>query len=109
MHGVLESSTSYLNPQEVILSKSHEPFITATGMVVDPQRIDTMDMQLFKPLVVHTTQSLARALALGRIDASCEVLVAEVENGVLVLDKAQMSYHHTAQGEHRGQPWLVCF
>jgi hypothetical protein len=108
-HDVIELNTLYLHSKEVILSTPHEPFVTATGMVVDPQRFDSTDMHLFIPLMVRRTESLRRALALNGIDAEREVLVAKVTNGVLVFDKAQLSYYHTAQGEYRGQPWLVCF
>jgi len=37
------------------------------------------------------------------------VLVFEVAGQTLALVTAQMSYHHVAQGEMAGEPWMVTF
>ena len=37
------------------------------------------------------------------------VLVFEVAGETLTLVTAQMSYHHVAQGEMAGEPWMVTF
>ena len=37
------------------------------------------------------------------------VLVFEAGGQTLVLVSSQMSYHHVAQGEMAGEPWMVTF
>ncbi len=91
------------------MSDQSEFYVTQTGMVIDPKRIDTFDKFLFRPFVVKSTQPLAQALAKQQIKADRDVLMAKVTDGTIILDKPQMSYYHTAQGEFKGQPWLVCF
>ncbi len=87
------------------MTEQTQPHVTQTGMVVDPKRFDTFDKFLFRPFEVKETRPLSQT----QIDPDRDVLVAEIANGVIVLDKAQMSYYHTAQGQLAGQPWLVCF
>jgi len=91
------------------MSEQTKHYVTQTGMVVDPQRIDTFDNFLFKPFEAKESHPLQQALAKQQISADRDVLVAEVRDGVIVLDKPQMSYYHTAQGQLNGEPWLVCF
>lgn len=85
------------------------PQITQTGMVVDPKRIDTFDKFLFRPFEVKSTQRLQDALENQQIDDDRDVILAELPDSLIVLDKAQMSYYHTAQGQQNDHPWLVCF
>jgi hypothetical protein len=37
------------------------------------------------------------------------VVTFDVQGNTLVLVSSQMSYHHVAQGEMEGEPWMVTF
>lgn len=43
------------------------------------------------------------------VAADTPVLVFEAGGETLVLVSSQMSYHHVAQGEMAGEPWMVTF
>jgi hypothetical protein len=45
----------------------------------------------------------------GAVADDTPVLVFEAGGETLVLVTAQMSYHHVAQGEMAGEPWMVTF
>ena len=43
------------------------------------------------------------------VDDDTPVLVFEAGGRTLVLVSSQMSYHHVAQGQMAGEPWMVTF
>lgn len=45
----------------------------------------------------------------GYLQAQTRVLIMEHSKGRLALVTDQMAYHHTAQGEIDGEPWMVSF
>lgn len=45
----------------------------------------------------------------GYLQAQTRVLIMEHSKGRLALVTDQMAYHHTAQGEIEGEPWMVSF
>jgi hypothetical protein len=63
----------------------------------------------FKPLNVTTTEPLSELIELGHVLPEQQLLVVERDKGVVALDMKNMSYHHVAQGEINGEPWLVGF
>jgi hypothetical protein len=65
--------------------------------------------ELFPPFYVRETRSVRNALAGGDVRSNESVLVMETEMGALVLLTKQMTYHHVAQGEKAGRPWMVSF
>jgi hypothetical protein len=64
---------------------------------------------ILPPFRVRGTRLLRHALGHGGLRASTHVLVVERTTPVLVLRTDQMTFHHVAQGEARGQPWMVSF
>jgi hypothetical protein len=62
---------------------------------------------IFAPFRVTTTRPLAAALARRVLRAQEPVVVAEWTPTPVVLLKRHLAYHHVAQGEIAGQPWLV--
>ena len=63
----------------------------------------------FDPLRDPEFQSLADALEDGHVSRETPVLTFEAGGETLVLITSQMSYHHVAQGEIAGEPWMVTF
>jgi hypothetical protein len=90
---------------------------TTIDVVADPkssefdiERAFLHDGSRFEPFLVEETHSLAEALEQGRIDDDTSLLVMEhPDAGRLALVTVQMAYHHVAQGEIAGEPWMVDF
>ncbi|UCC64310.1 MAG: hypothetical protein JSV36_04445 [Anaerolineae bacterium] len=68
-----------------------------------------LPIDIFAPFRVTSTVSLQDALARGDVRRDARVLVAERDAATLVLLTRQLSYHHVAQGEAAGEPWLVSY
>ncbi len=64
---------------------------------------------LFQPLHDPSFTSLGEARRGGRVAEDSPILVFEAGGRTLSLVTAQMSYHHVAQGEIAGEPWMVTF
>lgn len=85
---------------------------TQTGqdrIVFDVDRAEIIDSTIFLPFYVTDTQPLRDALSEGVINEAAPLLVMEHEAGTLALSMDQMTYHHVAQGEIAGEPWMVSF
>lgn len=63
----------------------------------------------WKPFRVEETQSLKDALTHGQLTGETRILVMELPAGRLALVEDQMAYHHAAQGDIDGEPWLVSY
>ncbi|MBT3328062.1 MAG: DUF3179 domain-containing protein [Gemmatimonadales bacterium] len=63
----------------------------------------------FIPLRDPEWQSLSQALRSGDISDETTVVAFEMAGKTLALVSSQMSYHHVAQGEMAGEPWMVTF
>lgn len=81
--------------------------VTTSTFDVDRAWLDDEDH--FEPFYVESTQPLEEALAAGELNPDTPVLVMEHDAGTLVFVRSQMAYHHVAQGELAGEPWLVTF
>jgi hypothetical protein len=75
----------------------------------DPRRAHLYDRDRFKPFQVKTTRPLREALADGSVRPKTSLLIVERDPGVVALLTRQMCYHHVAQGEMAGEPWLASF
>ena len=75
----------------------------------DPSRFSTLGADIFETFVVEETQPLRRALDAGLVGEDTAVLVTETAAGKLALLTDQMWFHHIAQGEAAGEPWMVSF
>jgi hypothetical protein len=86
-------------------------FKTRSGMPVNPKHLNNNIVPiLFQPFYVKKTHSLAEAMQSGKVQSDDELIINELENGaVITLLKSQMAYHHVAQGEHKGEAWMVWF
>lgn len=63
----------------------------------------------FSPFLVTETEPLAEALDAGRLQDDTRVLVMEHPAGYLAFLTDQMAFHHVAQGDIAGEPWMVSF
>ncbi|NIR44186.1 MAG: hypothetical protein GWN99_08690 [Gemmatimonadetes bacterium] len=75
----------------------------------EPDRALLSDTTRWRPFDVSETQPLAEALAEGQIHDDTPLLVFEGPAGPVALLVEQMAYHHVAQGEMAGEPWMVSF
>jgi hypothetical protein len=75
----------------------------------DVRRALLVRMDIFAPLNVTTTRPLRDALAGGSVRENAPVLVAYRDAATVVLLKRQLTYHHVAQGELGGEPWMVSY
>ena len=75
----------------------------------DISRAWLRDTTMFEPFRVTETRPLRDALADGEIGEDTPLLVVEHDAGKLALLTTQMAYHHVAQGEMAGEPWMVSF
>jgi hypothetical protein len=75
----------------------------------DASRANLSSTDMFDPFHIEFTQSLQRALDEGDVAPDTSILAVERDGGTLTLLTQQMAYHHVAQGEMAGVPWLVSF
>ena len=79
------------------------------GANFDMDRMMVIDPDMFLPFQVSDTLALREALEGGQIREDTLVLVMDHSAGRLALLTEQMAYHHIAQGEINGEPWMVTF
>lgn len=92
-----------------LLAAVSVPTAAATAQAFDISRARLNDSTVFEPFFVTTSTPLRRALAEGTVDPTTPILAFEVGDATLALVTAQMAYHHAAQGELAGEPWMVSF
>ncbi len=75
----------------------------------EPGRAILDDTWGFDPFPVAATEPLQDALEAGKVGKETAVLLLRRGDTRLALLTEQMSYHHIAQGELEGEPWMVAF
>lgn len=75
----------------------------------DVNRAMLRDGSRFTPFLVEETQLLREALEQGVVDDDTPILVLERGDQRLALITREMMFHHVAQGEMAGEPWMVSF
>ena len=63
----------------------------------------------FEPFRVAESEPLRDAMSSGKLQGDASVLVMDHPAGRLAFLTDQMAYHHVAQGEINGEPWMVSF
>jgi len=76
---------------------------------LDPSRALLMNSDIFPPFHVTVTGALVKTLDCGAVCQHAPVLVVEHGSVVLVLLTHQLVFHHVAQGEMEGEPWMVSY
>jgi hypothetical protein len=75
----------------------------------EPGRAILSDVWGFDPFPVTKMEPLKDAFEDGKVGEDTAVLLLMRGDTRLVLLTEQMSYHHVAQGELEGEPWMVTF
>lgn len=75
----------------------------------DVNRAMLRDGSRFTPFLVEESQMLRQALDDGLIEDDTPILVVERGGQRLALITSEMMFHHVAQGEMAGEPWMVSF
>jgi hypothetical protein len=75
----------------------------------DSRRALLVNKDIFVPFRVTSTSLLWDALSRGDLPDGAPVLVVERGAATLVLLTQQLLYHHVAQGELAGEPWMVSY
>ncbi len=63
----------------------------------------------FEPFRVSESEPLRDAMSAGKLQGDTRVLVMDHPDRQLAFLTDQMAYHHVAQGEIDGEPWMVSF
>ena len=77
--------------------------------VFDRSRAWIVDSTIFVPFQVKATGLLRDVRAQRRVEDETNLLVIEERGVRLALITSQMAYHHVAQGDIAGEPWMVAF
>jgi hypothetical protein len=75
----------------------------------DAKRAILSKRDMFRPLAVQRTERLADAMARKKVSADTPLLLLERDGAALALLTQQMIFHHVAQGELNGTPFLATF
>jgi hypothetical protein len=75
----------------------------------DIERAMVMEGTMYEPFLVEGTRSLRGALREGIVEEQTRLVVMDHRKGGVALVLDQMAYHHAAQGEIDGEPWMVSF
>jgi len=90
-----------------IKNASHKN-LSSKGMAeFDSNRATLRDKNIFPPFHVEATVPLKEALKKGDVRKDTHIFVVERTAWTLALPTRQMVYHHVAQGEMAGEPWMV--
>jgi len=92
------------------LAASAQQIVTAGSEEFDASRAMLFDSTIYAPFqVTDESRPLRDALSDGTLQDHTVLLVIQNPEGRLALVRDQMSYHHVAQGEIMGEPWMVSF
>ena len=75
----------------------------------DISRLSSAGSGRFETFYVKQTELLRDTLKAGRVAEDTRLLVTDIASGHLALITEQMAFHHIAQGDADGKPWLVSF
>lgn len=88
------------------------PFASATAQTAadfDESRAFLGERPMFDAFYPEEYEPLSTLRREGRVNDDTALLVLRRAGMTLTLLTNQMSYHHIAQGELAGEPWMVSF
>ena len=92
-----------------LLGASMTPGSAQTAEDFDESRAFLNDEPMFDAFYPETYEPLSAARRDGRVRDDTGLLVLTRGEATLALVTTQMAYHHIAQGEMAGEPWMVSF
>jgi len=75
----------------------------------DAKRAILSKRDMFRPLAVQRTEALADSVAHRQVRPETPLLLLERDGAALAMLTDQMVFHHVAQGELNGVPFLATF
>ena len=77
----------------------------------DANRAQLSNKDQFQPLYVRNQDldSLQQALDRGDVQSDTLLILMDHPTGPLTFVTKHLAYHHIAQGELSGEPWMVSF
>ena len=108
METPVKRSPAYLCSLALLVGSS-APVVAQTADDFDPDRAMLTDEPMFDAFYPTGYEPLADALGDRRVDDDTALLVLQQGGSTLTFLTMQMSYHHIAQGELAGEPWMVSF
>ena len=88
--------------------EAHPTELTAAA-TFDAKRAILSRRDMFRPLAVQRTEGLAEALSGRKVRPQTPLLVLDRDGAALTLLTSEMIFHHVAQGEWNGTPFLATF
>lgn len=85
------------------------PVSAQTAEDFDEARAYLGESPMFDAFYPEEYESLDDARRAGRVDEDTGLLVLRRNGRTVTLLTIQMAYHHIAQGEMAGEPWMVSF
>jgi hypothetical protein len=101
------TATLLLTASLAMVGNAQDSVLIAPGF--DVNRAMLRDGSRFTPFLVEESQLLREALEEGLVDDDTPILVVERGGQRLALMTREMTFHHVAQGELAGEPWMVSF
>ena len=95
----MSTITSKMARQESLSRKGKTDF--------DSKRATLRDKNIFPPFYVEATVPLKQALKSGDVHEDMDLMLIERNTFTLALLAQQLVYHHVAQGEMAGEPWMI--
>lgn len=92
-----------------LTASSAVPAGAQTAEDFDESRAFLNDTPMFDAFYPETYEPLSTARRDGRVRDDTGLLVLTRGETTLALVTTQMAYHHIAQGEMAGEPWMVSF
>ena len=92
-----------------LVSTTAAPATAQTAEDFDESRAFLNDTPMFDAFYPESYEPLSTARRDGRVRDDTGLLMLQRGDMTLALVTMQMSYHHIAQGEMAGEPWMVSF
>jgi len=73
----------------------------------DINRALILNQNIFAPFLVQHTTPLQTEFHRGRVSSTTALFVLDQPSRQMALLTEQMNYHHVAQGEIDGNPWMA--
>ncbi|MEM7798177.1 MAG: hypothetical protein AAF633_03215 [Chloroflexota bacterium] len=75
----------------------------------DAERAVLSEKAIFEPLVINDKNGKTRPLSKSGLPQEAQIIIAERNGQQITFLLRHLSYHHLAQGELAGQPYMVSF